>query len=117
MPYEMNDGLLYAEEIALYDFSTVDLLVLSACGTALGTVTNDGIYGIQSAFKEAGAKTIVSTLWSINDKAAAEFMKVFYSYMIAGDTKYEAFKKARRAMIESDDYNDPLYWAPFIMID
>ena len=117
MPYEMNDGLLYAEEIAVYDFSTVDLLVLSACGTALGTVTNDGIYGIQSAFKEAGAKTIVSTLWSINDKAAAEFMKVFYSYMIAGDTKYEAFEKARRAMIESDDYNDPLYWAPFIMID
>ena len=117
MPYEMNDGLLYAEEIAVYDFSTVDLLVLSACGTALGTVTNDGIYGIQSAFKEAGAKTIVSTLWSINDKAAAEFMKVFYSYMIAGDTKYEAFEKARRAMIESEDYNDPLYWAPFIMID
>ena len=117
MPYEMNDGLLYAEEIALYDFSTVDLLVLSACGTALGTVTNDGIYGIQSAFKEAGAKTIVSTLWSINDKAAAEFMKIFYSHMIDGDSKYEAFEKARRAMMESDDFNDPLYWAPFIMID
>ena len=117
MPYEMNDGLLYAEEIALYDFSYVDLLVLSACGTALGTVTNDGVYGIQSAFKEAGAKTIVSTLWSINDKAAAEFMKIFYTYMFEGDTKYESFEKARRAMIESEDYNDPLYWAPFIMLD
>ena len=117
MPYEMNDGLLYAEEIALYDFSYIDLLVLSACGTALGTVTNDGVYGIQSAFKEAGVKTIVSTLWSINDKAAAEFMKIFYSFMIDGDTKYEAFEKARYAMIESEDYNDPLYWAPFIMLD
>lgn len=117
MPYEMNDGLLYAEEIALYDFSYIDLLVLSACGTALGTVTNDGVYGIQSAFKEAGAKTIVSTLWSINDRAAAEFMKIFYTYMIEGDTKYEAFEKARRAMIESEDYSDPLYWAPFIMLD
>lgn len=117
MPYEMNDGLLYAEEIALYDFSYIDLLVLSACGTALGTITNDGVYGIQSAFKEAGAKTIVSTLWSINDKAAAEFMKIFYTYMFEGDTKYEAFEKARRAMIESEDYNDPLYWAPFIMLD
>ena len=117
MPYEMNDGLLYAEEIALYDFSYIDLLVLSACGTALGTVTNDGVYGIQSAFKEAGAKTIVSTLWSINDRAAAEFMKIFYTYMIDGDTKYDAFEKARRAMIESEDYNDPLYWAPFIMLD
>lgn len=117
MPYEMNDGLLYAEEIALYDFSYIDLLVLSACGTALGTVTNDGVYGIQSAFKEAGVKTIVSTLWSINDKAAAEFMKIFYTYMIEGDTKYEAFEKARRAMIESEDYSDPLYWAPFIMLD
>lgn len=117
MPYEMNDGLLYAEEIALYDFSYIDLLVLSACGTALGTVTNDGVYGIQSAFKEAGAKTIVSTLWSINDRAAAEFMKIFYTHMIDGDTKYDAFEKARRAMIESEDYNDPLYWAPFIMLD
>ena len=117
MPYEMNDGLLYAEEIALYDFSYIDLLVLSACGTALGTVTNDGVYGIQSAFKEAGAKTIVSTLWSINDKAASEFMKIFYTYMIEGDTKYEAFEKARRSMIESKDYSDPLYWAPFIMLD
>lgn len=117
MPYGMNDALLYAEEIAAYDFSNVDLLVLSACGTALGTVTNDGVYGIQSAFKEAGAKTIVSTLWSINDKAAADFMKIFYSCMISGDTKYEAFAKARRTMIESEDYNDPLYWAPFIMID
>ena len=117
MPYGMNDGLLYAEEIAVYDFSKVDLLVLSACGTALGTVTNDGVYGIQSAFKEAGAKTIVSTLWSINDRAAAEFMKTFYSFMIAGDTKYEAFEKARNAMMQSEDYSDPLYWAPFIMLD
>jgi CHAT domain-containing protein len=44
-------------------------------------------------------------------------MKIFYTYMFEGDTKYEAFEKARRAMIESEDYNDPLYWAPFIMLD
>jgi CHAT domain-containing protein len=44
-------------------------------------------------------------------------MKIFYIHMIDGDTKYEAFEKARRAMIESEDYNDPLYWAPFIMLD
>lgn len=117
MPYEMNDGLLYAEEIAACNFSKVELLVLSACGTALGTVTNDGVLGIQSAFKDAGVKTIVSTLWSINDKAAAEFMKLFYYYMISGSSKYEAFEKARNNLMESDDFNDPLYWAPFIMLD
>jgi len=117
MPYGMNDGMLYAEEISHYDFSRVDLLVLSACGTALGTVTNDGVLGIQSAFKEAGANTIVSTLWSINDRAAAEFMKVFYIYMSEGYTKYESFEKARDFMIDSEDFNDPLYWAPFIMLD
>lgn len=116
-PYEMNDGLLYAEEIARYNFSKVDLLVLSACGTALGTVTNDGVIGLQSAFKDAGVKTIVSTLWSINDKAAAEFMKSFYSFMFDGHSKYEAFEMARRQMMESKDFNDPLYWAPFIMLD
>lgn len=117
MPYGMNDGMLYAEEISHYDFSQVDLLVLSACGTALGNVTNDGVLGIQSAFKEAGANTIVSTLWSINDRAAAEFMKVFYIYMSEGYTKYEAFENARDFMIESEDFNDPVYWAPFIMLD
>ncbi|MBQ7812077.1 MAG: CHAT domain-containing protein [Bacteroidales bacterium] len=117
MPYEMNDGLLYAEEIAAYDFSKVELLVLSACSTARGTVTNDGVWGIQSAFKDAGVKTIVSTLWSINDKAAAEFMKIFYSYLTTGSSKYEAFDLARKALIESDDFSDPLYWAPFIMLD
>lgn len=117
LPYGMNDGLLYAEEIARYDFSKVDLLVLSACGTALGTVTNDGVIGLQSAFKDAGAKTIVSTLWSINDRAAAEFMKSFYSFMFDGYSKYEAFEMAREAMMESKDFGDPLYWAPFIMLD
>ena len=116
-PYEMNDGLLYAEEIARYDFSRVNLLVLSACGTALGTVTNDGVIGLQSAFKDAGVKTIVSTLWSINDKAAAEFMKSFYLFMFDGLSKYDAFEKARQMMMESKDFNDPLYWAPFIMLD
>lgn len=117
MPYGMNDGLLYSEEIARFNLSRMDLVVLSACGTALGTVTNDGVWGIQSAFKEAGAKTIVSTLWSINDQAAAEFMKVFYTYMSDGYSKYEAFEMARNYMIRSNDFNDPLYWAPFIMLD
>ena len=117
LPYEMNDGLLYAEEIARYDFSKVQLLVLSACGTALGTVTNDGVIGLQSAFKEAGVKTVISTLWSINDKAAADFMKCFYQFMYEGYSKYEAFEQARLQLMESRDFSDPLYWAPFVMLD
>lgn len=117
MPYGLNDGLLYAEEIADLDMSFCRLLVLGACNTALGSVTQDGVIGLQSAFKEAGVGTILMTLWSINDKASAEFMKRFYTYLHKGKTKHESLDLARRDLIRSEDFSDPIYWAPFIMLD
>ena len=94
-----------------------ELLVLAACNTALGTVTQDGVIGLQSAFKQAGVRTLVMTLWSVNDKATSEFMKRFYKYLFDGYHKHLALEKARADLMRSEDYNDPLYWAPFIMLD
>lgn len=117
IPFRLNDGLLYAEEIASLDMSHCSLIVLAACNTALGEVTQDGIVGLQTAFKEAGAQTLLMTLWSVNDRATSEFMKRFYTYLFAGKSKHDSLFLARRDLMLSDDFSDPIYWAPFIMLD
>ena len=117
MPYGLNDGLLYAEEIAALDMRNCRLLVLGACDTALGSVSQDGVTGLQSAFKEAGAGTMLMTLWSVNDNATAEFMKRFYTYLLKGKTKHESLDCARADLMRSEDFREPIYWAPFIMLD
>lgn len=117
MPYKMNDGLLYAEEIAKLDMHSCELVVVGACNTALGRVSQDGVIGLQSAFKKAGAKTLLLTLWSVNDRATSYFMQQFYTYLSRGKSKYESFNRARQDMIKSKDFSDPVYWAPFILLD
>lgn len=93
------------------------MVVLAACNTAAGTVSQDGIVGLQTAFKKAGVQTILMTLWSVNDTATSEFMMSFYTHLIAGKTKHEALDLARYDLMHSPDFNDTFYWAPFIMLD
>ena len=113
----LNDGLLNGAEIAQLDMSHCSMVVLAACNTAFGTVSQDGIVGLQTAFKKAGVQTILMTLWSVNDTATSEFMMRFYTHLIAGKTKHEALDLARYDLMHSPDFNDPFYWAPFIMLD
>ena len=84
------------------------MVVLAACNTASGTVSQDGIIGLQ---------TILMTLWSVNDTATSEFMMRFYTQLIAGKTKHEALDLARYDLMHSPDFNDQFYCAPFIMLD
>ena len=115
LPEGMNDGLLFSEEVARLDLRSADLVVLSACNTAKGEDTLDGILGIQRAFKRAGAGTIIMTRWKVNDKATMRCMDLFYGKLSGGASKYEAFKEAQTTM--SREYRDPYYWTPFIMLD
>lgn len=113
----LNDGLLNGAEIARLDMSHCSMAVLAACNTASGIVSQDGIVGLQTAFKMASVQTILMTLWSVNDTATSEFMMRFYTYLIAGKTKHEALDFARSDLMHSMDFSDPFYWAPFIMLD
>lgn len=117
LPYRLNDGILYSQEIESLDMHAASLVVLAACNTGLGVVTQDGIIGLQSAFKKAGVQTLVLTLWSINDKATAAFTKSLFTHIEKGKNKRDAFELAIIDLRRSPLFGDPVYWAPFILLD
>ncbi len=114
-PSGVFDGIVYGHNIAARDFRNTDLVVLSACGTALGEIHDAGVYGLQRAFKRAGVNTIIMSLWDAHDESTAYMMTEFYKYLMSGDSKREAFGKARASVREK--YKDPYYWTPFVMLD
>jgi CHAT domain-containing protein/Tfp pilus assembly protein PilF len=117
VPDNVEDGILLAEEIPTIDLRGTDLLVLSACDTGLGEVNSEGVSGLQRGFKQAGVKTIVMSLWQVNDNATSLFMSQFYKNLTDGQTKQEAFMNAQKSLRDSHDFSDPKYWAAFIMLD
>lgn len=112
---EANDGVLSAYEISKLNLSSTDLVVLSACETALGDRTFDGISGLQRAFKLAGVQTIIMSLWKVDDLATSFFMKTFYEGLIETNSKRNAFIRAQK--LTREKFEDPYYWAAFIMLD
>ena len=110
-----NDGILSAYEISKLNLSGTDLVVLSACETGLGYRNFDGIIGLQRAFKLAGVKTIIMSLWKIDDAATSLFMTSFYKKWLSNMQIHDAFIEAQR--IVRNKYKDPYYWAAFIMLD
>jgi CHAT domain-containing protein len=109
-----QDGLLQVGEI--YDLELdADLVVLSACQTGRGQIARgEGILGLTRTFFYSGARSVISTLWSINDISTAIFMRHFYIFLSEGMTKSEALRSAKMKMIYSQ-YNHPFYWAAFIL--
>ncbi len=113
-PGNVEDGFLQSTEIYLLHFSP-DLLVLSGCQTGIGTLEKgEGINGMSSAFFYAGARSILLSLWSINDKATAMFMEYFYRRLTGGKPAAEALRLAKMQMLRSR-YAHPFYWAAFVL--
>ena len=114
-----NDGILTSKEISQLDLRGLDLVVLSACETALGDINNDGVYGLQRGFKKAGANTILMSLNKVDDEATRILMVEFYRNLMNGKTKRESLQKAQEYLrnVENGKYDAPQYWASFIMLD
>lgn len=119
-----GDGVLNALEIAQTDLRGLDLVVLSACQTALGDIAQgEGVFGLQRGFKKAGAKTLLMSLWKVNDVATKILMVEFYKNYLAGKGKLESLRKAQQYVRDYTDekgeklFNDPHYWAGFILLD
>lgn len=110
-----NDGILTAYEISKLDLHNVNLVVLSACETGLGDDLFDGIFGLQRAFKKAGVKSILMSLWHVDDKATSEYMSLFYEKLMNGHSAHDAYIGTVLSMKEK--YPDANYWASFVLLD
>lgn len=146
LPENVDDGVLTAKEISMLDLRGLDLVVLSACQTGLGEITGDGVMGLQRGFKKAGANTLMMSLWNVDDEATRLLMTRFYANLVTGKNKFEALREAQqyvrnyeieREVTSSNDilfflpnqnkknkeikkvkpYQDPRYWAAFILLD
>jgi len=110
----VEDGIATAYEISQLNLSNTGLVVLSACETALGDVKGtEGVFGLQRAFKMAGVKKLIVSLWQVPDKETAELMTAFYSYWMKGKTINDAFAQAQADMRKK---YSPFYWAAFVLV-
>ncbi len=116
IPDKTDDGILWAYEIANLDLSNTEVVVLSACKTGLGDIKgNEGIFGLQRAFKIAGAKHLIVSLWKVSDKHTYRFMKEFYKNCFKEKDLKTAFNKTQT--IQRKKYpNEPYYWAAFVLV-
>jgi CHAT domain-containing protein/Tfp pilus assembly protein PilF len=109
-----QEGFLRLHEIYNLNLSA-DLVVLSACSTALGRdMRGEGLVGLTRGFMYAGASGIVSSLWKVDDEATAELMKRFYSRMLEGGMKpAAALREAQNSIRAEPQWRSPFYWAAF----
>ena len=113
-----ENGILLAEEVAGLNLLGAELIVLSACETALGEVDNsEGVFGLQRAFKLAGAQTLIMSLWKVDDEATSLLISGFYKNWLSGKSKQEAFKEAQRQLRANTRYASPFFWAAFVLMD
>lgn len=111
----VEDGIATAYEISQLNLSSTELVVLSACETALGDVKgSEGVFGLQRAFKMAGVKKLIVSLWQVPDKETAELMTAFYGYWLSGKKIEDAFSQAQTDMRKK---YAPYYWAAFVLIE
>lgn len=112
----MEDGILTAYEISAMSLPNTELVVLSACETGLGYLSgNEGVYGLQRAFKIAGAQYLIMSLWHVPDEATKDLMSAFYrNWLDLGMDIPTAFRTAQLEMKKKS--KDPEKWAGFVLV-
>ena len=110
------DGFVFAHELFGLDLPA-DLVVLSACDTALGRqVRGEGLVGLTQGFFHAGASRVLASLWPVEDEATAELMDLFYGALLDEDlSPSAALRKAQASMKKEPRWEAPYYWAGFTL--
>jgi CHAT domain-containing protein len=111
-----QDGFVRLYDIYNLDLNA-DLVVLSACQTALGKqIQQEGLVGLTRGFMYAGADRVMASLWSVDDEATAELMKKFYEGVLQnGQTPAQALRSAQIWMYSQKTWKSPYYWAGFVL--
>jgi CHAT domain-containing protein len=103
------------QDIYSLDLSA-ELTVLSACQTALGKdIKGEGLVGLTHGFMSAGSKTVVASLWKVDDRATAVLMAEFYKSMFQGMAPAAALRSAKLKMMHDKQWSAPYYWAGFVL--
>lgn len=112
-------NLLTAEEIVGMNLQNCKLVTLSACKTGLGTGLNgQGVIGLRSAIMTAGARSILMSLWSVDDDATQQLMCKFYSYLLDPEhpnSEVESLQKAQEYIRSQPQWKSPIYWAGWVI--
>jgi len=109
-----EDGFLESGEILELNLKS-ELVVLSSCRSGIGAVDKaEGVLGMQKSFFEAGAKSVVVSLWDVSDKYTSLFMQSFYKYLSEGFDKTESLRKAK-IFFRSNYSANPYYWSAFVL--
>jgi CHAT domain-containing protein len=110
-----QDGFVKLQDIYNLHLAA-DLVVLSACDTALGKqVEGEGVIGLTRGFMYAGASTVISSLWKVDDFATAELMTDFYKFTERGMRPAAALRAAQLDLRKQKRWRDPYYWAGFTL--
>ncbi len=120
-PPDMDDGVLTAYEVTQINLAGTELVVLSACETGLGeSQDGEGVFGLRRALQEAGAESVLMSMWSVPDRETQELMALFYEKWLGGKDKHEALREAQselRATVKARYGRDlPYYWGAFVLV-
>ncbi len=112
-----EDGILTAQEVSNLNLLNTQLVVLSACETGLGDIKGrEGVFGLQRAFRLAGAKYLLLSLWSIPDEETSEYMELFYAEVLKQNDISKAYKSTQTAMRQMYP-NSPMKWAGMVLVE
>jgi CHAT domain-containing protein/tetratricopeptide (TPR) repeat protein len=115
---ELEDGILTAYEISQMNLANTELVVLSACETGLGDlVGNEGVYGLQRAFKIAGARYLIMSLWQVPDFQTQVFMTAFYKHWLEGKMAVPEAFRATQAELRVKYSGEAFKWAGFVLVE
>jgi CHAT domain-containing protein len=116
-PAGSDEGLLTAAEVVSRWRLRADVVMLSACETAIGRVYQyEGMFGLARAFLFAGARSVGASLWQVSDASTARLMGAFYREYARGVGKAEALRRAQVALLRDRQYADPYYWSCFVLM-